>query len=141
MADALRKAALKRQIEEARRGISRSVDGLRHDLDVKAHLKESVVEKKGLWLGGAALVGWLLAGWPRRRRKALPPPAPASHRDEDARREPPVAVQMQRGGLLMAVLGLVGSILRPALTRFVTRKLTELASGAAETSWRDRRDL
>ncbi|HWL54789.1 MAG TPA: hypothetical protein VNQ90_20270 [Chthoniobacteraceae bacterium] len=112
-----RKAALVARLERSRREISRNVDGVRHDLDVRTQLRSSVVRQKGFWLSGAAVAGWLLAGWPR-RRKALP--APSRKKEVSARRG---------GGFLLALFGLIGSIIKPAVTSFLTRKLRELASG------------
>ncbi len=116
------KAAIIARLERSRRGISRNVDGLRHDLDVRAQIKSSVIHQKTLWLSGAAVAGWLLSGWPR-RRKALPAPAPSKRKSQK------VDSGRGGGGLMLAFFGLLGSILKPAITSFLTRKLKELAAG------------
>jgi hypothetical protein len=59
---------LRAELEATRRAIQRDYAGLRGELDVVAKAKRSIVENPMPWLGGSALVGWVLSG--RKRRKA-----------------------------------------------------------------------
>ncbi len=125
-----RKSQLIAELARSRAGMSQQARRLEHDLDVPARLKESVVRQKGIWLTGAAALGWLLAGWPRRKPKALGSPSKAEARHAAAHA---TTENRRRGGWLLALLSVVGTMIRPAVTAFVSRRLSDWVSRQEES--------
>jgi len=115
-----RKSQLIAELERSRSDLARDLRGVRHGLDVGAHLRHAFVRQKAAWLGGAALTGWLLSRLPS-RRKAVP-------RGDKPLAGMPKPKQSERGGLLLAALGVAGTILKPAITALATRKIKEFAA-------------
>ncbi len=112
-----RKSQLIAELERSRSEWARSIRGVRHDLDVGAHLKHAFVRQKTAWLTGAAITGWVLAKLPSRKKT----PKAASARASKLK-------DKERGGLLLTVLSLAVTLLRPAATAFASRKIAEFAS-------------
>jgi hypothetical protein len=108
---------LRQEIAASRLAIKGDVTTLRAELDFVTKAKRSVVERPLPWLGGAALVGYILSG--RRRKKA------ARHAkgkpEETARR-------FTLLGLLLGTARMLFPLARPLVTEFATRKLTEFAA-------------
>ena len=118
-----RKSQLIAELERSRAELARSGRGVRRDLDVGAHLKHSILRQKTAWLTGAAVTGWALARLPgifRKKKARQESEAPAARQIRQKEKE--------RGGLLLAALSLAGTLLKPAITAFVSRKIADLAS-------------
>ncbi|MEI8341032.1 MAG: hypothetical protein WCH43_05775 [Verrucomicrobiota bacterium] len=117
MADAALKAELTAQLARSRRLFSRNLSRLREDLDVPAHVKRNFTNHSTAWIGGAALLGWVLSRLPG-RTKELP------HAD-DAASKP---AHKKRAALIPGVARLLFMAARPALTAFATKKIADIAS-------------
>jgi len=113
-AQSSRKAQLIAELDQARSGLAENARGLKGSMNVGSHLRHAIVRQKTLWIGGAVISGWLLTKLPGLRK------APAPKYVYSKAREP------DRKGFLLAALGLAGTVLRPALTRFATQKLSEM---------------
>lgn len=109
-----RKAQLIAELEQARAGLAENARGLKGSMNVGSHIKHAIVQQKALWLGGAVISGWLLTKLPGRKKQKAPKYIYAKAKEPD------------RKSFLMAALGLAATVARPALTRFATRKLTDL---------------
>jgi hypothetical protein len=107
---------LRQEIAASRLAIKGDVTTLRAELDFVAKTKRAVVERPLPWLGGAALLGYILSG--RRRKKA------ARH----AKGEPEAAKRLTLVGVLLGATRLLFPLARPLLTELATRKLTEFAA-------------
>ena len=113
-----RKAELISELAWSRAEMSRDLHDARNDLDLVAHLKHSVVQRKTIWLTGAAVAGWVLSRLPVRRKKSEPKALHVSVSRKST----------ERNGMLLAILGALFSMFRPVLTSLATRKISELAA-------------
>ncbi len=127
-ATANRKAELMAELHRSREALSESLVGLRGDLDVGRHLRQSFTRSRTGWLTGAAVTGMVLSALPFLKKKKKKEPRLMSLPFFNRRRPDPVE-ESAKGGLLLAILGIVASLLKPVLTTFVTRKLTAYATG------------
>ena len=114
-----RKAELVSELRSSRAELARSFVQARDDLNVAAHLKESIAHKKTAWFAGAAVVGWVLSRFSRRKkpRPALEAPSKRSWFKKN-----------ERAGFLLVALKLLLNVLKPTLTRLATQKITELST-------------
>lgn len=110
------KSKLAADLDRARTGMSASWNELRSDANLRAHVQSSFQRHKGAWLGAASILGWILARLPSRQKKIL-----VDKHGKTARVN-------KSGGLLLGLLGLAMPLMKPALTAFVTAKLSELAA-------------
>jgi len=106
---------LRSELEASRRAIQRDYAGLRAELDFVARTKRAVVENPVPWLGGSALVGWILSG--RRRRKA--------------RKLKADGVETSRKftllGILFSIVKLAFPLMQPWLTNLAAGKISDFA--------------
>ena len=65
------KHAIVAELAAARARLSATGDALRHSLDVPARAKESFKRHKPVWLGGAAIVGFVLSKLPSRKKTII----------------------------------------------------------------------
>ena len=103
---------LRQQLESSRRAIQRDYAALRSELDIVAKAKRSVVSHPLPWLGGSALVGWVLSGRKRLKVKKTK----AGEVIEPAKK-------LTLLSILLAVARLLLPILRPVVTDFAVGKL------------------
>ncbi|HEY8901537.1 MAG TPA: hypothetical protein VIM61_14080 [Chthoniobacterales bacterium] len=108
---------LRQEIAASRRAIQADYVGLRYELDFATKAKRAVVEHPGRWLGGAALFGYLLSG--RRHKK----PAKARHKKDEA--EP--VKRLTIVGVILTAARILFPVVRPALTSFALRKISDYA--------------
>ena len=118
------KALLIAQLEQARDQMSRSAGHLRQDLDVPNHVRSAFQNHKSVWIGGAALLGWVLSKFPGRSK----PVAPAAQRHNGTHQlEGHQARRFAISGVLLALLRMGFNALKPTLTAVASRKLKDLA--------------
>lgn len=121
-----RKALLIAELAHARAALTGSVREAQGELGAV----RSAASRKGLWLGAAAAGGWLLARFSGgKSRKA---------KSRVARAVEKPAGPVERTGWLLALLGTLGTLLRPAITRYLTHQLTDYFSRAASHEPRSR---
>lgn len=109
-----RKVELAAELERARAQLARNLEGFRRDLNVPAHLKNSFRTHKSGWLGGAAIMGLLLAKLPARKKKIY----------VEKRGDSP-AKNLQKAGLTLALAKMAFTAARPFLTKLALKKFTE----------------
>lgn len=120
MAQDSRKAELIAELARSRALGTESLHGVRGDLDFKHRLESAFRRHSIAWIVGACLAGLVLAKIPARRRKVK---VKVKHRNEA---EPEnVAIKT---GLLLTVGKLVFDVARPALTKWVSRRVSDYAS-------------
>lgn len=112
-----RRSELLAELSRSRTKMASSLAGLRVDMDVPAHFKTAVGRNKSVWLGGAALLGWLISMVPARKKtvKVIV--------DKGRRTE---VKQIEKAGLLLGLLKMVFSLLRPMIMGFATKKIADM---------------
>lgn len=117
-----RKAELIAQLARARASLDRASAQVREAVDVPRKLRRSVANHLFIWLGGAALVGVVIAKLPRRTKKVLV--------DADGRR---VATgNVAKTGLLFAAAKIAFDVARPALLKLAVEQLEPLLHRAVQ---------
>ena len=111
-----RKAELISELAWSRASLSRHFQDAREDMNLVAHLKNSVVHRKTAWLTGAAITGWILSRLPGHKKKQSGPKV--GHEKNSKERS-------ERNAFMLAVLGAFVNLLKPLLTTFATRKIHE----------------
>lgn len=111
-----RKAQLQAELERARAELSREMRGVRGDLDVQSRVRETFVHHKAIWMTGAALAGWVLSRLPSRKKKVY------------LNGQHPTEKNQLRAGLLASLFKLGTSMIKPAVTAYATRKVSEYVS-------------
>jgi hypothetical protein len=124
-----RKSQLIAELERSRAELDRSLRGVRYDLKVGPHLQHAFLRHKGVWLAGAALAGWLISRLPA-RKKAMPNNSGARHQNSANRPKEP-----ERAGVVLAVLSVLGAVLKPAVTAFASKQIAELVKKNVPTAF------
>lgn len=108
-----RKAELIAAIAQARTRLDRSAGAIRDTLDVPARMRRSVSQNLFAWLGGAALIGVVLAKLPRRTRKVYVDAEGARIR----------TASVAKGGLMLAAAKIAFDAARPVLLKLAMERL------------------
>ncbi len=114
---------LRRELAATRQAIHQDYTALRGELDIIGNTKRAVVQRPVKWLGGAAFVGYLLAG--RRKVKTAKVDRPGKSVSQPEKR-------LTLFSLLFMAIRLLLPVARPALTAFATRKLEDFTAGRAQ---------
>ena len=115
MAEEQRKAELTAELAHARRRIGANLGALRHDLDFPARAKSAVMKHPAAWVGGATLLGVLLARLPGRRKKATVSRSGAAEK----------LATVEKTGLLLGALKIAFDLSRPALAKWASRRVAD----------------
>jgi hypothetical protein len=107
------RAAIKSDIALSRDRMGRELNGLRYELDFPRKLKNSFRDQTGIWLGSIALLGLLIAVAPARTKKVYVRPKNGEN-----------GKGLLEAGALVGVLKFAATLLRPALVKFVTSKIS-----------------
>lgn len=94
----------------------RDYAALRHELDFVSRTKRAVIEHPVPWLGGSALVGWILSG---RRRKA--------RRLKAGQVAEPVK-KATLLGVLFGIAKMIFPLVQPYLASFAAGKISDFAA-------------
>lgn len=125
------KAELIAQLAQARAAISGNAVALRHDLDFPTRAKKAFKRSPIPWLGGAALLGLLVARLPKRTKKVVTV-SPKSKAE-------PIVEEAGKVGLVLGILKIAFNFARPALIRWATQRFSDYVATAAQT--RKSRDI
>jgi hypothetical protein len=113
-------------LARSRSEMARDCTALRRELDMKARFNRVVRRNPLAWFGGAAALGWMLAG-PKTRTRTKTITKPAQPGDKPA---PPAEKVVVRTGFIAVLLGLsrfLLPVLKPVITTYATRLLAEAA--------------
>ncbi len=111
-----RKTDLIVALAQARMRIDHSAGRLRETLDVPAQIRRSVSRNMFAWLGGAALIGVVVAKLPRRTKKVFV--------DREGKRIN--AASVAKGGILLAAAKLAFDAARPLLLKVALERFQPL---------------
>jgi len=123
------RAAIKSDIALSRERMGREISGLRYELDFPRKLKNSFRDQPAIWIGALAVVGLLIAVAPARKKKVYVQAKDNSKENGKG---------LLEAGALVGVLKFAATLLRPALMKFVTSKITGYSrtrSRAKEQNW------
>jgi hypothetical protein len=95
--------------------MARELSGLRYELDIPRKLKNSFRDQTAIWIGALAVVGLLIAVAPARKKKIYIRGKDNSQGNGKG---------LLEAGALVGVLKFAATLLRPALMKFVTSKIT-----------------
>ena len=109
------RAAIKSDIALSRDRLGRELNGLRYELDFPRKVKNSFREQPGIWIGAIVAVGLLIAVAPARRKKVYVRSKENSKKNDQ---------RLVEAGALVGVLKFAATLLRPALIKLVTNKLS-----------------
>ena len=120
MAEDERKSELTAELARARCRIGANLGALRRDLDFPARAKSAVMKHPAAWVGGATLLGVLLAKLPARKKKTV-----VHHGGVEAK-----IVGAGKAGLLLGALKIAFDLSRPAITKWASRRVADYMDGA-----------
>ncbi len=109
------RAAIKSDIALSRDRMARELSGLRYELDIPRKIKNSFRDQTAIWIGALAAVGLLIAIAPARKKKVYV-------RAKDNSKEN--GKGLLEAGALVGVMKFAATLLRPALVKFVTSRIT-----------------
>jgi len=95
--------------------MARELSGLRYELDIPRKIKNSFRDQTPIWIGALALVGLLIAIAPARKKRVY-------IRAKDNSKEN--GKGLLEAGALVGVIKFAATLLRPALVKFVTSRIT-----------------
>ena len=124
-----RKSQLIFEMERSRSELARSIQGVKGDLSVTAHLKRTVLRRKLVSITTAAVVGLVLTRLLFRKKKAVKEVAAAAQFGGRFR-------ENERAGVWLSVLGLLIPLLKPVVTTLLSRNLADYAKDGHPPSLR-----
>jgi hypothetical protein len=120
---------LKREIALSRDLVARDLRSLRCALDFKRKIRRSFQENATVWIGAAVVVGTLLVLLPMRRKKVYVDAGNGNGKG----REP--KSKLLEAGFLLGALRIAVTLLRPAISSFVTKKLQAYSGSQSQKKW------
>src|SRR6059058_828989 len=121
------RAAIKSDIALSRDRMARELSGLRYELDFPRKLKNSFRDQTAIWIGALAAVGLLIVIAPARKKKIYIRTKDNSKGNGKG---------LLEAGALVGVLKFAATLLRPALIKFVTSKISGYPSTRSRVSGR-----
>ena len=109
------RATIKSDIALSRDRLGRELGGLRYELDFPRKLKNSFRDQTGIWIGAIIVLGLLIAVAPARTKKVYV----STKNDSKGNGK-----GLLEAGALVGVLKFAATLLRPALIKFVTSKIS-----------------
>jgi hypothetical protein len=107
------------ELRLSRAAIARDTAAVADEINLASKLKRSVRARPLAWLGGAAMIGWMLAG-PKTRVVTKSAKGKPSARPEKSR---PAGFL----GILLGLFKIALPLARPALSAYAARRLGEMA--------------
>jgi hypothetical protein len=105
---------LRQEVAHSRDRLARDVSGLRYELDFPLKFRKSFQRQTAGWIGAAVVVGIVFAIMPARRKKV-----PVKTKGKKDRKE-----DVLGAGLAVGLLRLAIPLLKPAITAFITQKIS-----------------
>ncbi|MEA3212470.1 MAG: hypothetical protein QOE70_5527 [Chthoniobacter sp.] len=125
MAQESRKSELIFELERARENLAANLHGLRRDFRIVHRVKTGFERYRFVWLGGAIVLGLLLARLPGRKKKVTVERRGRREKGENA---------VIKTGLFLGALKFAFDVARPVLTRWLTRRVSEYAQSRMRRS-------
>ena len=104
---------LRVEIARSRERVARDLRGLRYELDFPRKFRRSFRQQTVAWITAIVVVGTLIAVLPVRKKKVY----------VDAKSGRKTKRNLLEAGFALGVLKIAASLLKPAITTFVTKKI------------------
>ncbi len=122
-----RKNELIAELARSRTGMSLHAEQVRYQSDVSRRLKSSFRHHVGLWLTGALVTGGAISLLPAREKKGYVNPLSKSGKSKTAKAND--VENPKKPGFWMAILGLLMPVIKPIVTRLLTKHLSTYLEG------------
>ena len=113
---------MRQEVAHSRDRLARDLSGLRYELDFPLKFRKSFQRQTVLWIGAAVVIGVIFAVMPARTKKVH-----VKVKGNDAK-------ETKKGilgaGFAIGALRLAATLLKPAVTQFISRKVSSYAAGA-----------
>src|SRR5262245_40329157 len=116
---------LKVEIADSRERLGRDLRGLRYELDFRRKIRRSFQQQTVAWVTAVVVVGTILVLLPARKKKVY----------VEAKRDRKPEKRMLEAGFALGALKIAATLLKPAITTFLTNKFREYA----EQSYRSKK--
>ena len=113
---------LRQEVAQSRDRLASDLSGLRYELDFPLKFRKSFQRQTVAWITAAVVIGVVFAVMPARRKKL---PRKAKPRNDS--REGILGAGLALGAVKLAV-----TLLRPAVTHFISKKVRGYAAGAGK---------
>jgi len=114
---------LRQEIAHSRDRLARDLRGLRYELDFPLKFRKSFQRQTVVWIAAAVVIGVVFAVMPARTRKVQVRAKTKSGSDTKE--------GILGAGLALGALRLAATLLKPAVTSFVAKKMSGYAANAA----------
>ena len=114
---------LSQEVAHSRDRLARDLSGLRYELDFPLKFRKSFQRQTVLWITAAVVIGVVFAVMPARTRKIRVNTKTRSRGEEQKK-------GILGAGLAVAALRLAATLLKPAVTQFIAKKMSGYATGA-----------
>ena len=111
---------LSEEIALSRERVTRSVRGVRSELDFPRKIRRSFQTQTVLWIGGAVVIGALFTVLSRGKKKIY----------VNAKNVTPPQNRLLAMGFALGALRLASNLLKPIIVNFVEKKVRDYASGS-----------
>jgi hypothetical protein len=112
---------LRQEIAHSRDRLARDLSGLRYELDFPLKFRKSFQRQTVVWITAAVVIGVVLAVMPARTKKI--------HIRAKANDGKETKKGILAAGLAVGALRLAATLLKPAVTQFISRKMSGYATG------------
>lgn len=112
---------LRQEVAHSRDRLARDLSGLRYELDFPLKLRKSFQRQTAVWITAAVVIGVVFAVMPARTKKLAI--------KAKARSDPREGIL--GAGLALGALKLAVTLFKPAVTNFISKKMSGYAAGAA----------
>ena len=110
---------LRQEVAHSRDWLARDLSGLRYELDFPLKFRKSFQRQTALWITAAVVIGVVFAVMPARTRKVSLKVKPKTRGDAKG--------EILGAGLALGVLKIAATLLRPAITSFISKKMSSAA--------------
>lgn len=114
---------LRQEVAHSRDRLARDLSGLRYELDFPLKFRKSFQRQTVMWITAAVVIGVVFAVMPARTRK-IQVRAKANPKSDPKE-------GILSAGLALGALRLAVTLLKPAVTKFIAKKVSGYATGAA----------
>ncbi len=115
---------LRGAVADSRDRLARDLEGLRYELDFPLKFRKSFQRQTVIWIGAVLVVGIAAAVMPASTKKVRVP----------AKRKYGSTDEILGAGLALGTLKIALTLLRPTITRFVSRKVSDYVVGPGRRS-------